>query len=240
MKTYRTSKGTIILKIAGGRSNVFLVKTNHENFLIDTGPAFMRNQLIKRLRNTGVKSIDFLILTHTHFDHAANASSIKALFGAKVIVHAKEAAYLMSGDSPIPSGSNLFTSFLINSFGKMVQKQVIYKSCQPDILVDDEYSFPEKGTVIKIIHTPGHTSGSMIITIDNEIALAGDTLIGTFPGRCFPPFVDDVPELYQSWKKLLDTGCSLFLPSHGSEVKRKTVEKALTKTSAIPKSLFVS
>lgn len=229
MKTYRTSKGTIILKIAGGRSNVFLVKTNHENFLIDTGPAFMHNQLIKRLRNAGVKSIDFLILTHTHFDHAANASSIKALFDAKVLVHSKEAAYLLSGDSPLPAGSNLFTSFLINNFGKIVQKRVIYKSCQPDILVDENYSFPDKGSIIKIIHTPGHSSGSMCIILDNEIALVGDTLIGTLPGRCFPPFVDDVPELYQSWKKLLKTGCTIFLPSHGSEVKREIAEKVCLK-----------
>lgn len=236
MKTFRTSKGTLIQKIAGGRSNVFLVKASREIFLIDTGPAFMRNQLLKRLQKAGIESIDYLILTHTHFDHAANASIIKERAGAKVIVHANEAAYLLSGDSPIPHGSNLFTSWLIKDFGKMVQKQVIYPSCQADILVNNEFTFSDHGSDIRIIHTPGHSSGSMCIIIDNEIALAGDTLVGTIPGRCFPPFLDDIPELIHSWQELLKTECAIFLPSHGSEVKREVVEKKLAKEIALQNS----
>jgi glyoxylase-like metal-dependent hydrolase (beta-lactamase superfamily II) len=231
MKTFHTSKGTLIMKIAGGRSNIFLVKTGQEVFLIDTGPAFMRNQLLKRLHKAGINSIDYLILTHTHFDHAANAFAIKKQFGAKVIVHASEAEYLMSGDSPVPAGAVWFTSMLIQWFGKMVQKLVIYPPCQADILVNDELSFSDNESAIRIIHTPGHSSGSMCIIIDNEITLAGDTLIGTIPGRCFPPFVDDIPELYQSWQKLLKTECTIFLPSHGSEVRRSIVAKKLAKAS---------
>ena len=59
------------------------------------------------------------------------------------------------------------------------------------------------------------------MVIDDEIAIAGDSVIGTMPGSPFPPFADDVPLLLRSWKKIIDTGCRSFLPGHGKPVSRE-------------------
>jgi len=35
-------------------------------------------------------------------------------------------------------------------------------------------------------------------------------------GPIFPPFADDVPELYRSWRRLLDAGVTRLYPGHGA------------------------
>lgn len=229
MKQLKTTSGTEIRLLAGGRSNVFLVSNNQIKILVDTGPAFSGKHLLKKLEKLSISSIDYLLLTHTHFDHAANAQKLRAKFGLKVIVHEAESDYLLSGNSPVPAGTNAFTSWLAGTFGNWTEKKVRYQSCEADITIKKESDFSFPGIEAGVIHTPGHSPGSVCLVVDNEIALAGDTLIGAFPGRCFPPFADDVPELMKSWEKLLKTDCRLFLPSHGNARTRQVLKKELIK-----------
>ncbi|NTW23867.1 MAG: MBL fold metallo-hydrolase [Lentimicrobium sp.] len=212
-REWTTKSGIRIIKIIGGRSNVFLISDNDRNVLIDTSPGFKSKILLKRLEKLKVRTIDYLILTHSHFDHAANAFMLKERFGARVVIHQSEADYLFSGDSPMPAGTNAFSAWLVRNFSQKLVKIVRYPSCPADILVNDTLNLSLIG--INIIHTPGHTTGSLSIIVDQEIALVGDSLFGIFPGSCFPPFANDVTSLIKSWEILLNTGCSLYLPSHG-------------------------
>lgn len=54
-------------------------------------------------------------------------------------------------------------------------------------------------------------------------------VFGVFPGSIFPPFADNEGLMVESWKKLLDTGCKIFLPAHGSERSRELVQKQYDK-----------
>jgi hydroxyacylglutathione hydrolase len=224
MKQWICSSGCRIFKITGGRSNVFLVSNDKVNILIDTGPAFMGRSLIRRLNRVLKGPLDFLLLTHTHFDHAANTFLVKEQFNPKIIVNKAEADFLLTGDSPVPAGTNIFTRFLVNRFGRFTQRIVRYHSCKTDIIIGDHYDLSRSGIEAYIMHTPGHSAGSVSLIIENEIAIVGDTLFGTYPGSCFPPFADDVEELMKSWELLLNTGCRLFLPSHGTSIKRSKLE----------------
>lgn len=191
---------------------MFLIFYDQSNILIDSGPGFMNKRLLQRLEKFKIETIDYLILTHSHFDHAANTSLIKEKFGARVVIHKSEAEYLLSGDSPMPAGTNAFSAGMVRNFSQKLVKTVRYKSCKADILANDALNL---SSGINIIHTPGHTIGSLSIIVDQEIALVGDTLFGIFPGSCFPPFADDVTSLIKSWESLVNSGCGLFLPSHG-------------------------
>ena len=75
------------------------------------------------------------------------------------------------------------------------------------------------------MHTPGHTPGSICIIVDDEIAIVGDSMFSVHPGQAMVPYVMDRKTLLKSWKKLLATRCSLFLPAHGRPIDRKTVEE---------------
>lgn len=224
-REWTTKSGIRIIKIIGGRSNVFLISDNRITVLIDTSSGFNRKILLKRLKNLEIRTIDYLVLTHSHFDHAANAFMLKERFGARVVIHKSEAEYLESGDSPMPEGTNAFSAWLVRNFSQKLVKIVRYTSCPADILVNDTLNLTSTG--IAIIHTPGHTIGSLSVIVDQEIALVGDTLFGIFPGSCFPPFADDAGTLMNSWKILLKTGCGLFLPSHGWGRTRLDLEQNL-------------
>jgi glyoxylase-like metal-dependent hydrolase (beta-lactamase superfamily II) len=102
---------------------------------------------------------------------------------------------------------------------------VRYPPTCPDISFDDYLDLSTIGLRAYLLHTPGHSIGSSSLIIDDEIALVGDTLYGGFPNSALPPFADDPALLMQSWEKLLDAGCKLYLPSHGKAILRVVLER---------------
>jgi glyoxylase-like metal-dependent hydrolase (beta-lactamase superfamily II) len=92
-------------------------------------------------------------------------------------------------------------------------------------LVDSHFDLIGFGFNAYLIHTPGHTIGSMSLIIDNEIAIVGDTMFGVFKLSVFPPYAEDTEKMIKSWGKLLETNCSIFIPSHGTENCRSLVQQ---------------
>jgi hydroxyacylglutathione hydrolase len=232
MRIHVTKSGYDVIQILEGRSNSFLLTNGKNNILVDTGPAFMRKILEKRLKTLKISHLDLLILTHTHFDHSANTARIREKYKPLVIVHKNEAPLLAAGKNIIPKGTNRVTRIIVNLLPKQIVSQLRYKPCQYDLTTDTVFDLHDFGFNAKIMHTPGHTTGSMSVIIDDEIALVGDTMFGVFKGSAFPPFADDVKQMLISWGRLLETGCTLFLPSHGSALNRIVVQKDFEKRTA--------
>jgi len=229
MKEWKTRNGYRILKVLAGRSNVFLVEAGTKNFLIDTSAGFMWKALNMQLRKLNIKKIDFLILTHSHFDHAANAYRIRKLFGPEIFIHRLESECLAYGRNPPTDGTNFFYKLILKVQSSPVKCFMNYAPCLYDHVVDSETDFNDLGINAFILHTPGHTRGSMSFIVDNEYAFVGDCMFGIFKGSIFPPVAADIAEMTRSWDKLLKTGCNLFLPSHGSEIPRSLVEEEYRK-----------
>ncbi|NJK93884.1 MAG: MBL fold metallo-hydrolase [Bacteroidales bacterium] len=98
MKSWQTTDGNTIIRILSGRSNSFLLTNGKQHVLIDTGPKNMWKKLQNRLNALQIDHIDFLILTHAHFDHAGNAHRIKEKYNSRVIVHRNDATHLAAGN----------------------------------------------------------------------------------------------------------------------------------------------
>lgn len=229
MKQWTTKNNYILTRLLGGRSNVFLLRGGKVNVLIDTGTKPQWKKLVRRLASLHIRQLDYLILTHTHNDHAANAYRIKKNYNASVIVHKAESHHLTEGKPVIPKGTNIYSRTLVNLFDKVATSLFRYDPCPADIIIEDSMDLKVFGYNGSIIHTPGHSSGSISLIIDDEIALLGDVMIGRGIHYTYPPFADDPLTLIRSWKKLLDTNCSLFIPSHGWANKRELVEKVYMK-----------
>ena len=236
MRSWLTSGGYKVIQVLSGRSNVFLLTNGENNILVDTSPEFMRNTLQKRLDKLQIEQIKFLILTHSHFDHAANAARIKEKYKAKVIIHQSEAEYLITGNNILPTGTNPITKFLVRTFAEKFKSLARYEPCNFDITVNDFYDLSDSGYNAYVMHTPGHTQGSISLIIDDEVALVGDTMFGIFRWTVFPPFASDQSQLLKSWEKLLKTKCKVFIPSHGTANNRYLVEKDIKKKNITKKA----
>ena len=192
-----TTAGTLVRRLAYARCNVFLIGNPGHIIMIDTGMAPDRMYIKRTISRSGLNP-EAVILTHTHFDHASNAAWIKREFNSKVIVHEAEAGHLSNGDTPIPAGTLAFTRGLV-SIGRRLPSWFEYEKCHPDQTFTDRLSLDGFGFSCDLMHTPGHCPGEIAIVIDNEIVIAGDSLMGVFPGKIFPVFADDESELINSW-----------------------------------------
>jgi hydroxyacylglutathione hydrolase len=218
MEKIVTKQGTEISKLTPARCNIYVVSINNRSILIDTGISFDRSRIEHALSRKGIVP-EAVVLTHTHFDHAGNAAWLAREYGAEIVVQEAEKEMLAAGDTPIPSGTVAVTKGLV-SIGRKITSAFKYDGCKADHVFSETFDLNRFGINGYVIHTPGHSPGGSTIVIDDEIAMAGDSVIGTMPGSPFPPFADDVDELMLSWKKILDTGCHIFLPGHGKAVNR--------------------
>ncbi|MDA3891133.1 MAG: MBL fold metallo-hydrolase [Salinivirgaceae bacterium] len=223
MNQWKLQNGTIIYQLLKGRSNVYFINTVNTNILVDTGKTNKKNELLKAIEWLDSRP-DYLILTHTHFDHCQNAKFLHEKFNCKIIASKAESDFTKNGFTPIPKGTNTLTKAISKLGSKSTSKNYKYAPFATELLIDSDNIHLHLIADIELIETPGHSKGSISILINNEIAIVGDTLFGIFANTIFPPYADDVKLLIRSWEKLLDTKCNLFLPGHGKPITRDMLE----------------
>lgn len=218
----KTTRGNEVIRLIGGRSNVYLIRHKTAGkIIVDSGVRTSRNRLMRALEKQGTLRASYLILTHSHFDHVANAAFLREKMQADVLIQKEEAGFLRRGIMRIPLGTYALTRALVK-LANAVHIRLSADPCFVDMEFDESLVLP-KFTGIELIHTPGHSPGSSSIIVDNEIALVGDTMVNATLFRVFPPFADDTDVLKQSWNRLLETGCTTFLPSHGKAITRQEI-----------------
>ncbi len=220
-----------IIPIRAGVGHVYLVITGGGFFLVDSGTKGYEKKIVKAITSRGldVRKLLFIFLTHTHYDHAGCAAVLKEKSGAKIIVHEAEADKLGSW-FPQGSGRNqsIIQSDLIYRKTYCLNCTMSFNHVEPDIVFDNKLDLSNFGINGKIIHTPGHTSGSSSLIIENN-AFVGDSLFNIMH-KIYPPFANDEVALLESWKKLLDHECRMVLPgTWKAAAKRRSMIKNFKK-----------
>ncbi len=220
-----TKSGYQIIPILSGRSNVCLLSNATTNILIDTGVRRDWKKLHKKLNRLKVNTIDYLILTHTHFDHVGNAKRIKDIYNAQVIVQQNGIDYLAKGDNIVPKGTNMFVKALTDLFAKTVCEKWTYEPCDCDIKVGEYMHLRKLGFNAYLTSTIGHSPDSMCLVIDDEVSIVGDIMFGLFKGTIMSPFGANIQHIIRNWGLLLDTASMIFIPGHGLAIDRLTVQR---------------
>lgn len=148
-----------------GWSSVVLVTDGKRNVLFDTGSCNDRPVMLQRLTNLGLspEQIDWVVLSHLHFDHISNVDLFPY---AKIALHIKELEHVQSAvekDLAVPA---CYVDYLRNS-GRLT------------LIKAEQELFPDW----QVIETPGHTPGSISLKlmIDNHCyILAGDAVKSRF------------------------------------------------------------
>lgn len=176
------------------RTNSYLISYNDRGIIVD--PGGISDKLDENIRK--LNSIDYIILTHGHFDHILEVKRYQNLTGAKIVIGKDEK------DFPMDNSLNLCSEFYkkgINNFSA-------------DILLKDGDTLNFNDKEIKVIFTPGHTIGSVCYCLDNNM-FSGDTLFRGKVGRT-DLATGNENDMLNSLKKLydLETDYSVY-PGHG-------------------------
>ncbi len=161
-------KVRILSSMGSFATNCYIVSNNNEAVAIDA--PCNAEYIYRKVTDDGLK-LSAILLTHGHLDHIAAVSELVKLTGCKVYIHALDASKLCD------DYLNLSEYF---GFREGIEHFA------DAISVHDGDKIKEIGLEFEVIHTPGHTSGSVCFRID-DILFTGDTLFESSIGRTDMP-----------------------------------------------------
>jgi hydroxyacylglutathione hydrolase len=203
-----------IHKVDGVNANVYLVFDEEELTLIDTGMPRSARRILDYVDKINRKPSEIarIVLTHCHVDHAGSAQQLKRLTNARVAVH-REDAQFVAGEKALrsPSGAIGILFKALSPLSKL-------RPVRPDIVLN------EGDTVGKftVIHTPGHTPGSIsLYDSERKLIFVGDSIRFTNGRISGPPkeFTLDMNEALQSIGKISNLEFDIMLSGHGDVLK---------------------
>ena len=201
--------------------------------MVDGGGPNKGNAFLRGLEKAKINSaeIQLIILTHGHWDHIGSVAEIKKLTGAKVVLHQNEIHCLEASLQSMPPGVTTWGKITARLFRLIPTQFVHIEPTNVDIaLTDERFSLSEYGISGNIVHTPGHSSGSVSILLDSGEGFVGDMAMNKFP-LCFSPglpiYAENLQTLFDSWQVILDEGIKTVYPAHGDPFSVDIIRKAL-------------
>ncbi|MBU7033423.1 MAG: MBL fold metallo-hydrolase [Theionarchaea archaeon] len=203
-----------------GPVNIYVVGDT----LIDAGP-LIPSALEILTKAVDLPSIKRLLITHGHVDHHGLASRIRDISGCSVLVHQNDENLVTGYTHQLMNKLFAYKTFLekaglsermIDSFARIYTSYSQFgESCEVEPL---KKTVQTEAGALTVIHTPGHTSGSVCFLLD-DILFSGDTLLPTistnpsmhavFDGRC------GLTAYEGSLISLIDLPVLRVLPGHG-------------------------
>jgi hydroxyacylglutathione hydrolase len=183
--------------------------------LIDTGMPGNAARIVEFLESLGKSQVDSfsIILTHPDIDHAGSAAELKQkLENAKVAIHEADAPRL-AGEKPLKEVRG-FARFMLKAMSPFMK----FEPVTADILLKDG----EQVDGLTVVHTPGHTQGSICLYSERLQAMfVGDALATGRDGTLSLPaaFLSfDIEEAKNSARKIASYEFQLLLPGHGPPI----------------------
>ena len=191
-------------------SHVYLVKGTDKNVLIDTGIATDFPVLKKHLRQIGVspQDIDLVILTHEHVDHAGAA----IFFSKNAIIAAHRSAA-----NKIELQDEFVTLQKFRAFQMLGES--VTRELRVDLWLEDGNYIDLGNYQLRVIHTPGHTSGcTCIYEPSQKLLFSGDTVFaGGILSEIGPS--GNISDYMNSIQRLKTLKIEEFYPGHGKMSK---------------------
>lgn len=187
---------------------VYVVVGDREVWLIDSGVAGTEALIETYLREIGrnLGDVSTLVLTHSHPDHIGAAAAIQDATGCDVLVHEAERAWLEDVElqrqqRPVPGFDTL-----VGGSARVTRT-----------IGNGERLTIDRGLTLEVLHTPGHSAGSVSFWIEQSgVLITGDAVIS--PGDL--PIYDDYRQCMASIERLAALEGVEVLLSSWDEPKR--------------------
>jgi glyoxylase-like metal-dependent hydrolase (beta-lactamase superfamily II) len=199
---------------------IYLVRFGDKAALIDAGSGRDHPQLIKNIAECLESSVplEYLLLTHCHFDHAGGAQAVRDEYGCQIVAHELDTIYLESGDNRV-TGATRHGAFL--------------EPFAIDIRLQGQESTLAIGSAcVTAIHCPGHSPGSVVYTanLDGQLVLFGQDVHGPIHSE----FLSDEKQYLDSLTRLLNLEADLLLEGHFGIIESKQEVRAFIENCVTP------
>jgi hydroxyacylglutathione hydrolase len=145
--------------------NTYLLACGQTKKAVLIDPGGEAEKIVKMVRDEGVEPI-YILNTHGHADHVLANQKLKAVFSVPVCMHEDDDIFFAAADVRAKS-----------------QKELGLPAPAPaDIRLNDGQMLEVGKLQIKVIHTPGHTPGSVCFLAEGNL-FTGDTLFVGDVGR---------------------------------------------------------
>ena len=145
-------------------SNCYLLISGKFAAVVD--PSADANVILQKAKEKDA-TLQYILLTHGHFDHICSLDSLRDISGVPAYIHIGDA------DMPADSDKNAFSIF----FGQTRT----YRAPEKTLVEGDILKLGEEE--IHVLHTPGHTEGSVCYLCGDKILITGDTIFDRGFGR---------------------------------------------------------
>ena len=160
-------------------TNAYVISGEH-HVLVDTGPERARTELLTGLSGLGLggEDLSLVLATHAHATSIGNARYLQRVFHVPIAIHGADAPILASGLDRNVS--------LADPIGVVMRwlGDTRFEATPPDVVFGHTLSLDAFGSAGTVVHTPGHTIGSVSVVLPTGDAIIGDLLMGgSFGGR---------------------------------------------------------
>ena len=145
-------------------ANTYLLISGAHALVVD--PSTSVESILTAARESGAK-IEGILLTHGHFDHVISLDTLRAAAQIPAYIHENDARMLTDGEK---NASLVFFS-----------SPRVWKNAEQTLTDGSIIKLGDEQ--IRVIHTPGHTPGSVCYDC-GDFMLTGDTLFSNSIGRC--------------------------------------------------------
>lgn len=160
--------------------NMYAVCEGKHCFVIDPYDGEGSDEFLRGL------TVDFLLVTHEHYDHISGVNEFKKKYGACLYANQKCDEHMRK---PTKNYSKYFEAYVKFQKGIEIGNLKINSNyaCCADQVIEDEYSMDWLGHRIFIKLAPGHSAGSNLIFLDDTYVFSGDCMLPPeVPAARFP------------------------------------------------------
>ena len=198
-------------------SNIYLI-TDGGLALVDGGFPMDLPVIHLGLRALGAspRDIDLVIATHYHGDHTGTVAGLRRRYGTHAAIHREDGAYA-SGQLPQETTEVPFATLL---FYTVLWPLFRYRHFQPDRYLEEGEAIDLLGG-LKVLHTPGHSPGSVCLYgAGRGLLFSGDLVRnerGVLEGPP-PHYTPDEPAACSSLERVSTLEFEVLLPGHGEVI----------------------
>ena len=176
-------------------ANCYLIE--HEGHALIVDPCVTVAAILRAVELAGATT-DGILLTHGHFDHVLALDSLRDATSAPAYIHESDQILLPDG--------------MKNAFALFFGQDRAFRSADRTLVDGDR--IPLGQACVEVIHTPGHTAGSVCYRAGDAL-LTGDTLFADSFGR-YDLYSGDLDTLKASMRRLSNMESDLTIyPGHG-------------------------